>query len=375
MSASDIPLFEPPFPPQPAGARPENPLQFDSAYVFEPDGLPCARRCGTGRLPVWSPELEAGWPLLATQQSAPLFPLTWIGAVFPYWESQAWIAVLKIWLAALGTFLFARALGLSRAPALLAAVSFGFGIYFVAWLMHPHVNAYVVLPWLLLLAERLCRTGALREAAALAGLLGLAFLSGQPESGMIVALATAAWVAFRLLSARVSRREAVRTGGLALAAVLVGAAIGAVMLRPLCRGAEPVVHHVPLATAAAGQGRDQPGVPRVLGAARIGPVSAGAVELHGADALRGRAARRCSRWRGCSRRARAAHSSSSPASHVASIAVALDTGPVSAARRRPAGARPGRSAPRPHPGLVRDRDARGLRAPAAARRHRPRGVS
>ena len=39
MSASDIPLFEPPFTPPPAGESPENPLQFDSAYVFEPDGL------------------------------------------------------------------------------------------------------------------------------------------------------------------------------------------------------------------------------------------------------------------------------------------------------------------------------------------------
>ena len=114
-----------------------------------------------------------------------------------------------------------------------SAVSFGFGIYFVDWLMHPHANAYVLLPWLLLAAERLCRTGALRDAAALAGLLGLSYLSGQPESGLIVALATAAWVAFRLLSGRAPRREALRTGGLALAAALVGAAIGAAMLIPL----------------------------------------------------------------------------------------------------------------------------------------------
>src|SRR4029450_564211 len=189
--ASDPPLFGPPFPPQPAGEQPENPLQFDSAYVFEPDGLAVREALPDGRPPVWSPELEAGWPLLATQQSAPLFPLTWIGAVFPYWESQAWIAVIKLWLAALGTFFFARTLGLRRAPALLAAVSFGFGTYLVAWLMHPHANAYVVLPWLLLVAERLCRTGALRDAAALAGLLGVSFLSGQPESGLIVGLATA----------------------------------------------------------------------------------------------------------------------------------------------------------------------------------------
>jgi hypothetical protein len=233
MSAGDIALFEPPFPPQPAGEQPENRLQFDSAYVFEPDGLAVREALRDGRLPVWSPELEAGWPLLATQQSAPLFPLTWIGAVFPYWESQAWIAVIKLWLAALGTFLFARALGLRGSPALLAAISFAFGMYLVAWLMHPHANAYVVLPWLLLVAERLCRTGAVRDAAALAGLLGIAYLSGQPESALIVALATAAWVVYRLLSERPPRRDAVRTGALAAAAALLGAAIGALMIVPL----------------------------------------------------------------------------------------------------------------------------------------------
>jgi hypothetical protein len=233
MSAGDIPLFDPPFPPQPAGERPENPLQFDSAYVFEPDGLAVRDALRHGRLPLWSPELEAGWPLLATQQSAPLFPLTWIGALFPYWESQAWIAVIKLWLAALGTYMFARALALRRAPALLAAVAFAFGTYLVAWLMHPHANAYVLLPWLLLAAERLCLRGALRDAAALAGLLGLAYLSGQPESGLIVALATAAWVVYRLAAARPARRDALRTGALAVAAALVGAAVGAVMIAPL----------------------------------------------------------------------------------------------------------------------------------------------
>ena len=233
LSASDIPLFEPPFEPQPAGARPENPLQFDSAYVFEPDGLAVRDALRDGRLPLWNSNLEAGWPLLATQQSAPLFPLTWIGVVFPYWESLAWIAVIKLGLAALGTFLFARALALRRAPALLAAVAFAFGTYLIVWLMHPHANAYVLLPWLLLLAERLCRTGAVRDAAGLGGLLGIAYLGGQPESGMIVALATAAWVAHRLVSARPPRRRAVRIGGLAAAAALLGAAIGAVMILPL----------------------------------------------------------------------------------------------------------------------------------------------
>src|SRR5919108_2729128 len=180
LSASDLPLYSAPFLDQPPGSAPENAHQFDSAYVFEPDGLLVRDALRDGRLPVWTQWLSAGRPLLAAQQSAPLFPLTWIGVIFPYWEALAWIAVLKLTLAGLGTVLLARALGLGLWPALLGGIAFGFGTYLVDWLSHPHANAYVVLPWLFLFADRLCRTRRAMEACGLGGLLGLAYLGGQP---------------------------------------------------------------------------------------------------------------------------------------------------------------------------------------------------
>ncbi len=232
LSASDLPLFQAPFPTQPLGETVENAAQFDAAYVFEPDGLEVREALRDGRLPVWSSALSAGVPLLASQQSAPLYPLNWIGVVLPYWESLAWIAVLKLTLAALGTFLLARALGLGVGPAALGAIAFGFGTYLITWLMHPHGNAYVVLPWLFLLSDRLCRTGRVRDAAALAAALGVAYLSGQPESGLIVSLATAAWVIHRLASARPPRDEMLRAVILAAGAAALGAALAAVMILP-----------------------------------------------------------------------------------------------------------------------------------------------
>jgi hypothetical protein len=232
LSASDQALFAAPFPPQPAGARPENPLQFDATYVFEPDGLVVRRALRQGRLPVWTQTQSAGVPLLADQQSAPLFPLTWIGVVFSYWRSLAWIAVLKIAIAALGTLLLARALALRRAPALLAGIAFGFGTYLIVWLSHPHANAYVLLPWLFLFAELLCSRGRVRDAGALAAAVGLAGLGGQPESALIVSLATAAWVAYRLVGLRPPRREAARRAALAAGAGVLGTALAAVMILP-----------------------------------------------------------------------------------------------------------------------------------------------
>jgi hypothetical protein len=201
--------------------------------VFEPDGLQVRRALRDGRLPVWTPWLSTGRPLLAAQQSAPLFPLTWIGVIFPYWESLAWIAVLKLALAALGTILLSRALGLSLGAALLGGIAFGFGTYLVDWLSHPHANAYVVMQWLFLFADRLVRTGRTRDACGLGGLLGLAYLGGQPESSLLVTLPTAAWFVYRLLAARPARREAVSRATLAGGALVLGIALGAVMILPL----------------------------------------------------------------------------------------------------------------------------------------------
>jgi hypothetical protein len=232
LSASDLALFSPPFR-QPPGTAPENPLQFDAGYVFEPDGLQVRRALRDVRLPLWTPWLSTGRPLLAAQQSAPLFPLTWIGVIFPYWESLAWIAVLKLTLAALGTILLARALGLRLGAALLGGIAFGFGTYLVDWLSHPHTNAYVVMPWLFLFADRLARTGEARDALCLGGLLGLAYLGGQPESSLLVTLPTAAWFVHRLLATRSARRQVLSKVALAGGALVLGLGLGAVMILPL----------------------------------------------------------------------------------------------------------------------------------------------
>jgi hypothetical protein len=227
LSASDLPLASAPF--AAGGPVGQNPLQFDAAYVFEPDGLQVRAALRDGRLPTWTPWLSAGRPLLAVQQSAPLFPLTWIGVVFPYFASLAWIAVLKLLIAGLGTVVLARLLGLRPGPALLGGIAFAFGSYLVDWLMHPHANAYVLLPWLFATAERLCRSGARRDAAALGAVFGLAWLGGQPESALLVTLATAAWVAHRLPG----RPDKLRRSVLAGAALVLGLALAAVMLLPL----------------------------------------------------------------------------------------------------------------------------------------------
>jgi hypothetical protein len=80
---------------------------------------------------------ERGEAAACCPAERPAYPLTWIGVVFPYWESLAWVALLKLGLAGLGAYLLGMALKLRRSAALLGGITFASGTYMVVWLMHP----------------------------------------------------------------------------------------------------------------------------------------------------------------------------------------------------------------------------------------------
>lgn len=124
LSSSDHRFSFPPFPPPQGQERPSNYQMSDQVWVFQPDQLEVREALRSGRLPTWTSKLSAGRPLLAAQQSAPLFPLNWIGDVLPYWESLAWMAALKLALAGFGVYLLCRKLGLGLSAALLGAVTY-----------------------------------------------------------------------------------------------------------------------------------------------------------------------------------------------------------------------------------------------------------
>lgn len=229
--------------------RPANSILTDPLVGFNPDLLQTRADISSGVLPLWNPDAGAGHPLLASQVHAPLFPLTWLAFLLPFWSSLAWIAAGKLLLAAAGTYLFCRELGLRRGPALLGAMAFAFGTYFFAWLEHPQTNVWAMLPWMLFATRRLCTTGSLGAAALLGVSGGLAWLGGHPESGAFLLAATIAYGAFELIAERRagpspgaqnrswsgpgwSEPIRVRAGLIALA-LLLGLGIGAIVNLPL----------------------------------------------------------------------------------------------------------------------------------------------
>jgi hypothetical protein len=200
----------------------------DSATQFQPwlehsrERLPSA--------PLWDPYMAAGRPFLANAQSAVLSPFSLPAYVLPFWWSLGLIAVLKVFVAALGTYLLARALGMRFGGALMAGMVYAFSLYFVVWIAWPQTNVWALLPWLFLLADRVLRAPTVLSGIGLAVVVALQFLGGHPESNFHLLLATVAFFAFRAVVLRRQRalpelRRPLRAlsaglaGGTALAAV------------------------------------------------------------------------------------------------------------------------------------------------------------
>jgi hypothetical protein len=185
-------------------------------------------------MPLWNPFISGGRPHFANAQSAVFSPLSLPAYVLPFWWSLGVIAVMKVFIAAFGTYLLGRALGMRFAGALLAGLVFAFCLYYLVWIPWPLPNVWSLLPWLLLLTEAVIRRPAVLPAAGLAVVVALQFFGGHPESNFHLLAVTTVFLGFRLLVLRREgtlpelRRPLVAFG----AALAVGAAMAAALLVP-----------------------------------------------------------------------------------------------------------------------------------------------
>jgi hypothetical protein len=148
--------------------------------------------------PLWNPYILCGTPLLADSQSALLFPLNWPFYVLPLFLGFTVSALLKMFIASFGTYLFARKLSLSHQASILAGTIYTFSSFNVFWLNHPHTNVTIFFPLLLLLAQSLIE-GPTRSKMAVLGLtVGLQLLGGHVELAFHVAFAVSLFFFFRL---------------------------------------------------------------------------------------------------------------------------------------------------------------------------------
>jgi hypothetical protein len=240
LGGEDLMYFRPPFSEKrPADlAFPHNALLADAVEVFHPDLAWVVDRVRHGAAPLWNPNVGAGWPQLASQQTAPLFPLNLLAYVLPFWSSLGLIAALRILLAASGTFLFCRRiLGMRTTPAALAAIAYAAGTYNILWLEHPHGNVYALLPLLLLVVDRIIRRPSAGRIGVMGAVLGLALLGGHPQSVLLEGFLVAPYAAWRMTPiGRHALGQAANPARVVLALAggcVIGLAAAAVVLLPL----------------------------------------------------------------------------------------------------------------------------------------------
>ncbi|MDX2171201.1 MAG: YfhO family protein [Deltaproteobacteria bacterium] len=203
----------------------------DGILMFLPLRVFAAQAWQAFELPLWNPWVFSGFPLLAAMTAGAFFPFN-----APYLFVAPPLAMNVVALAmlsslAVGTYAYARAIGCTRAGALLAGVGFvGCGFTVARIGNTPLIQAAPALPWLLFACERLRATGGVRWVAFGAAATAMALFAGHPQVPAYTMAIAAAYVAWRAIAAPPIGR--LRYLGLGAAMLAAGVALALPQLLP-----------------------------------------------------------------------------------------------------------------------------------------------
>lgn len=82
---------------------------------------------GHWQLPLWTPTLLSGYPLLSMAQLGLGYPLTWFYLFLPGYAAEQIYVLAPFLLSPIFTYIYVRQIGRSRTASLLAGLSFGYG--------------------------------------------------------------------------------------------------------------------------------------------------------------------------------------------------------------------------------------------------------
>ncbi|MEW5721041.1 MAG: hypothetical protein AB1817_20615, partial [Chloroflexota bacterium] len=216
----------------------------DMNNLFLPFRFALADALAEGRLPLWTPDLQFGFPLFAEGHVAALYPLNLVLFRFlPIYAALSDSSLLHIAWAAAGMYVFGRATGLSAVSALLAGFVFGFNGFFIAHIQHLTLLAAASwLPWLLFFQIHYQRAWRERNRRwsgwlALAGIvIGLQLVSGFLQVALMnLAIFFALGIIQFLLDAPKPGqiiRESAAFFAMAVSAVILGVGLSAAQWLP-----------------------------------------------------------------------------------------------------------------------------------------------
>lgn len=197
------------------------PVARDMQLFFLPQKRIVWEALQSGDLPLWTPLISEGRPLLANFQSAFFYPPTWLYGAFPFLLAFNWLLVFHVVLGGAGTYLFARRIDFDRWASVTAGAAFMLGGYFAS--LTNLLNVLQAAAWTPMLAFALLTHLDRGSAASFAGLVVahlLAFLAGEPTTFVLAAAVAAGFAAVWI-----GRTDQVTSGYGFLAASLAGGAL------------------------------------------------------------------------------------------------------------------------------------------------------
>jgi hypothetical protein len=213
--------------------------QYIAGFAFRDFAVQSLRN-GLG-VPHWNPYLYGGLPYVAAMHGDIFYPSQLLRLLLGTDVGMTWGFVIHTFLAGLFTYGFLRAWGLGFAPALVGGMAYLLSGPIASYPSPGHDGKLFVsalLPLSLWMLVRAMRDGRNWGWGAFAFVIGLATLAPHPQLMQYHLLAAGAFALFLAFTGDASgttldRRTAVRRLALAMAAVLIGMAMGAIQFAPL----------------------------------------------------------------------------------------------------------------------------------------------
>jgi hypothetical protein len=212
--------------------------QYIAGYAFREFAASTLR--ATGHFPLWNPYLFGGMPFVAAMHGDIFYPTFLLRMVMPTDVAMTWGFIIHIFLSGLFTFGFLRAIGFTFYGSLIGGIAYMMSGQIASYVSPGHDGKLFVsalFPLALWVLYRGIRGGKAWTWGAFALIIGLCVLSPHPQLLQYTLLASGAYALFlafaTLDGVRLDRPLAIKRLAAALAAVIVGLAIGTVQYLPV----------------------------------------------------------------------------------------------------------------------------------------------
>lgn len=197
----------------------------DVPMQFAPWRETVTRRWRGGELPWLDRYAGSGSALWANPQALVIHPLTLAGLPFSTFAWFVFVASAKLVAGLAGMFVFLRREGISERASVFGSIAYALSAFSIAWLLFPHTNVTMLLPWLLVAIREVVSRASSRAAAGGALVLALMCMGGHPESVVHCAFVALPYAAALLLgrSAGERPRALLRLGAIGIVGILLAA--------------------------------------------------------------------------------------------------------------------------------------------------------